>query len=66
MVSLVDTSEELLAGVLQRVDGDRGHHRTRGSRGKTPPNFTVGDYVLVAQVSRQGKYRKLMSTQTGS
>ena len=27
--------------------------------------FTVGDYVLVARVSRQGKYRKLMSTWTG-
>ena len=31
-------------------------------RGKTLPNFTVGDYVLVARVSRQGKHRKLMST----
>ena len=27
--------------------------------------FSVGDYVLVARVSRQGKYRKLMSTWTG-
>ena len=34
-------------------------------RGKTLPHFTVGDYVLVARVSRQGKHRKLMSTWTG-
>ena len=34
-------------------------------RGKTLPHFTVGDYVLVARVSRQGKRRKLMSTWTG-
>ena len=45
-------------GVLQRVDADRRHHRARGSRGKTLPHFTVGDYVL-------GKHRKLMSTWTG-
>ena len=35
VVSLVDTQEELLAGVLQRVDADRRHHRARDSRGKT-------------------------------
>ena len=29
------------------------------------PHFTVGDYVLVARVSRQGKHRKLKSTWTG-
>ena len=34
-------------------------------RGKTLPHFTVGDYVLVARVSTQGKHRKLMSTWTG-
>ena len=34
-------------------------------RGKTLPHFTVGDYVLVARVSRQGKHHKLMSTRTG-
>ena len=34
-------------------------------RGKTLPHFTVGDYVLVARVSRQDKHRKLMSTWTG-
>ena len=31
-------------------------------RGKTLPNFTVGDYVLVVGVFGQGKRRKLMST----
>ena len=34
-------------------------------RGKTLPRLTVGDCVLVARVSRQGKHRKLMSTWTG-
>ena len=34
-------------------------------RGKTLPHFTVGDYVLVAPTSRQGKHRKLMSTWIG-
>ena len=34
-------------------------------RGKTLPHFTVGDNVLVARVSRQGKRRKLMSPWTG-
>ena len=65
VVSLVDTQEELLAGVLQRVDADRHHHRARNSRGKTLPHFTGGDYALVARVSRQGKLRKRMSTWTG-
>ena len=35
-----------------------------GSR-QDSTDFTVGDYVLVARVSRQGKHRKLMSTWTG-
>ena len=47
MTSLVDTQEGLLAGVLQRVDADRRHHRVHGSRGKTL-RFTIGKYVLVA------------------
>ena len=34
-------------------------------RSKTLPHFTVGDYLLVARVSRQSKHRKLMSTWTG-
>ena len=34
VVSLVDTPEERLAGVLQRVDADRRHHRARANRGK--------------------------------
>ena len=66
VVSLVDTQEELWAGVLQRVDADPRHHRERGCRGKNLPHFKVSDYVLVARVSRQGKYRKLMSTWTGT
>ena len=37
----------------------------RSSRGKTLPQFTVGDYVLVARVSRQGKHRKLMALGPG-
>ena len=65
VVSLLDTQEGLLAGVLQRVDADHRHHRSRGSRGNTLPHFTVGSYVLVARVSRQGKHRKLMSIWSG-
>ena len=65
VVSLVGTQEEILAGVLQLVDADRRHHQARGSRDKTLPYFTVGDYVLVARVSKQGKHRKLMSNWTG-
>ena len=65
VICLVDTQEELVAGVLQRVDANRRHHRARGSRGKTLPHFTLGDYDLVARVSRQGKHRKLMNTWTG-
>ena len=65
VVSLMDTQEELLAGVLQRVDADPRHLRARGSRGKPLPHLTVGDYVLVARISRQGKHRKLMSTWAG-
>ena len=34
VVSLVDAQEELLAGVLQRVDADRCHHRERSSRAR--------------------------------
>ena len=64
VVSLVDTREEHLAGVLERVDADRRHQRARGSRGKTLSYFTVVHYVLMARVSRQGKHRKLMSTWT--
>ena len=34
-------------------------------RGKTLPHLTVGDYNLVARVSRRGKRPKLMSPWTG-
>ena len=64
VVSVVNTQEELLVGVLQYADADCPH-RACGSRGKTLPHFTVGDYVLVARVSKQGKHCKLMSTWTG-
>ena len=32
---------------------------------KALPYFTVGDYVMVARVSRQGKHRKLMTIWVG-
>ena len=51
--------------MLQLVDADRRHHRARGCRDKTLPHFTVGDYVLLAEVSTQGKHCKLISTWTG-
>ena len=52
---MVDTREELL--MLQPVDVDRRHRPMRGSRGKTRPHFTVGDYILVPRVSKQGTHR---------
>ena len=62
MFSVVDTQEDLLAGVPQRVDADRRHHCARESRRKTLPHFTVDDYVLVAGLTRQSKHRKPMTT----
>ena len=64
VVFLVNTQEDLLAGVLQCVDSDLCHHRVRGGRSNTLPHFTMGDYVRGARVSRQGKHRKFMSTWT--
>ena len=43
---------------------DRQHSRARASHG-TLPHFTVGDYVFVARVRKQGKHKKLVSTWTG-
>ena len=60
----MDAREELLAGLLQRVDADRRHHRARDSRGKTLPHFTKGSHVLVARTSKQGK--QLLSWNTHS
>ena len=57
--------EELLAGVQQRIDADYRQHRARGSCLKTLPYFTVGNFVLVSRVSKQGKHRTLVSTWTG-
>ena len=62
----------LLCAYLEGV-GHRGVDATMArlqrhcvwDRGKTLPHFTVGEYHLVAGVSRQGKRRKLMSTWTG-
>ena len=65
VVFRVDTQEEFLPGVLQRIDADRRHHCARSSHGKTLPHFTVGNYVLEARVSGQGKHHKLMRTWTG-
>ena len=65
VVSVVNTQEELLVGVLQYADADCRRHRACGSRGKTLPQFTVGDYVLVVRVSRQGQHSKLLRTLTG-
>ena len=41
-----------------------GLSSTAGGIAARLPLFTVGDYVLVARVSREGKHRKLMSTWT--
>ena len=61
MVSLVDTREQIVVGMLQRVDTDRRPHRAPGSRGRILPYLTVvGKNVLVRRASKQGKHRKLI------
>ena len=40
-------------------------HHCVGDRAKTLQHFAVGDYVMVARVTRQVKRRKLMSHWTG-
>ena len=63
-----------LVCVYQEGGGHRGVDATMArlerrcvwDRGKTLPQFTVVDYVLVAWVFRQGKCRKLLSPWTGA
>ena len=65
--------KRLLVCAHQEGTGHSGVDATMGrlarhcvwDRGKTLPHFTVGDYNLVAGVSRQVTRRKLMSTWTG-
>ena len=65
MVSLVDTREQIVVGMLQRVDADRRPHRAAGSRGRSLPYFTVvSEEVQVRRVSKQGKHCKLIQLRT--
>ena len=61
---VTQAQEELHARVLARVTQAREQSRERASRGELP-QFTVGDYVLVARVRKQGRNQKLMNTWTG-
>ena len=61
---VTEAQECMHARVIQRLTHQRQQRRERASRGELP-HFTVGDYVLVARVRKQGKHPKLMSTWTG-
>ena len=56
--------EALQERVVEQLARTRQQRREQASRGHLP-NFTIGDYVLVARVRQQGRHRKLMSTWTG-
>ena len=62
--SIVSAHDELQKQVVERRDVQRQQTRTLSSRGELP-HFTVGDYVLVARVRKEGKHAKLMATWTG-
>eukprot|EP00903_Cladosiphon_okamuranus_P017345 g15980.t1 len=61
---IVNAQTALHKEVLDKVESNRAKQRKAASRGQLP-NFTVGDYVLVARVRRSGLTPKLASTWTG-
>lgn len=50
--------------VRLKVEGNRAHQHKAASRGQLP-DFSVGDYVLVARVQRSRSTPKLVATWTG-
>ena len=61
---LVDAQTELHKQVAARVEKNRAKQRAAESRGALP-NYSVGDYVMVARVRRSGLTPKLAATWTG-
>ena len=62
--SIVLAQTDLHKQVLKKVESNRARQRSAASRGVLP-EFSVGDYVLVARVRRSGVTPKLSSTWTG-
>ena len=61
---MVGAQEALRGDAGDVVAAARQKSRDRASRGVLP-SFMVGDYVLVARVTRQGRNHKLVSSWTG-
>ena len=61
---VVEAQSQLHKEVLDKVQANPGKQRVAASRG-SKPNFTVGDYVLVARIRRSGSTPKPLMTWTG-
>ena len=64
VAGVVAAQAELHKQVLDKVQASRDRQRASASRGVLP-NFSVGEYVLVARVRRSGTTPKLLMTWTG-
>ena len=64
VAGVVAAQAELHKQVLDKVQASRERQRASASRGVLP-NFSVGEYVLVARVRRSGTTPKLLMTWTG-
>lgn len=62
--NIISTQDVLLRGILERHNEQRQHTRVQQNRGELP-HFTVGDYVLLARVRKEGRNAKRMTTWTG-
>ena len=60
---IIEAQEQLQQCAVERRGTHRERERRRRSRGELP-NFTVGDFVLVARVRKEGRHAKLMSQWT--
>ena len=63
--SVVEVQSQLRTEVLDKVQANHGKQRAAASRGNLP-NFSVGEYVLVARVRCIGSKPKLLMTWTGA
>ncbi|CAN0208839.1 unnamed protein product, partial [Discosporangium mesarthrocarpum] len=60
---LMVAKEEILKAVLKRVEHNRARQREAASRG-IMPNFSLGDFVIVARIRKRSSTPKLVSTWT--
>ncbi|CAM9623378.1 unnamed protein product, partial [Discosporangium mesarthrocarpum] len=61
---LMVAHEEMHKAVLEPVERNRARQREAASRG-IMPNFSLGDFVMVAGIRKRGSTPKLVSTWTG-